>query len=47
VFTCGLWAPIWAIAAFSQNLKRTTVSVDPYGNVSYAGPVVQGAVVQT
>jgi hypothetical protein len=45
VFTCGLWLPIWLIAASTQTVKRTTVSVDPHGNVSYAGPgVVRPAV---
>ena len=38
VFTGGLWLPVWLLLAASGGQRRTTVSVDPYGNVSATNP---------
>lgn len=36
VCTCGLWLPIWLLAAGTSSVRRVTVFVDPYGAVTYS-----------
>lgn len=35
LFTCGLWFIVWAFIAVVSSETRVTVTVDPYGNVSW------------
>ncbi len=35
LFTCGLWIIVWALMAMGSGEHRVTVTVDPYGNVSW------------
>lgn len=33
IFTCGLWAFVWALLALTGGERRYSLTVDPYGNV--------------
>jgi hypothetical protein len=33
IFSCGLWLPAWLLFAALQHERRSTVSVDEYGQV--------------
>lgn len=35
MFTCGLWLVVWCFIALTSHETRVTVTVDPYGNVSW------------
>jgi hypothetical protein len=41
IFLCGLWLPIWAIIAATNQPKRFTVSVDEQGQVHWSGPGIK------
>jgi hypothetical protein len=41
IFLCGLWLPIWAIIAATNQPRRFTVSVDEQGQVHWTGPGVK------
>lgn len=35
LLSCGLWIPVWVIAAARGGVRRLVVTVDPAGQISY------------
>lgn len=37
VFTCGLWLPLWLLAALDGGERRHTLEIDPFGVAVWDG----------